>query len=98
AATIDGVGLVLVPVLALWLIGKLLMASQPPPPIDDLLTEFRNRIVTALLVVGLTATALAPYRPQWRILPFTDLSAQHLSTTLRRLVGIGVIVDFIYEA
>jgi potassium-dependent mechanosensitive channel len=98
AAAIDGLGLVLIPLLAIWLIGKLLLASQPPTPIDDLLLEFRNRIVTVLLVVGLTATALAPNRPQWRILPFTDASAQHLSTALRRLVGIGVVVDFIYEA
>jgi len=98
AAAIDGLGLVLIPLLAIWLIGKLLLASQPPAPIDDLLLEFRNRIVTVLLVVGLTATALAPNRPQWRILPFTDASAQHLSTALRRLVGIGVVVDFIYEA
>ena len=98
AAAIDGVGLVLVPILAVWLIGKLLMASQPPAPIDDLLTEFGNRLVTVLLVVGLTATALAPHRAPWRILPFTDSSAQHLSTALRRLVGIGVAVDFLYEA
>jgi len=97
AAAIDGLSLVLVPVLALWLIGKLLMASEPPAPIDDLLVEFRNRLVTVLLVVGLTATALAPNRPHWRILPFTDASAQHLSTALRRLVGIGVVVDFVYE-
>ncbi len=97
AAAIDGLSLVLVPVLALWLIGKLLLASQPPQLIDELLIEFRNRLVTVLLVVGLTATALAPNRPQWRILPFTDASAQHLSTALRRLVGIGVLVDFIYE-
>jgi potassium-dependent mechanosensitive channel len=98
AAAVDGLGLVLIPLLAIWLIGKLLLASQPPTPIDDLLLEFRNRVVTVLLVVGLTATALAPNRPQWRILPFTDASAQHLSTALRRLVGIGVVVDFIYEA
>jgi potassium-dependent mechanosensitive channel len=98
AAAIDGLSLVLVPVLALWLIGKLLLASQPPALIDDLIVEFRNRFVTVLLVVGLTATALAPNRPHWRILPFTDASAQHLSTALRRLVGIGVLVDFIYEA
>jgi small-conductance mechanosensitive channel len=98
AATIDGVGLVLVPILAVWLIGKLLMASQPPPPIDNQLAEFSTRIVTALLVFGVTATALAPYRAPWRILPFTDSSAQHLSTALRRLVAIGVAVDFLYEA
>jgi potassium efflux system protein len=98
AAAIDGIGLVLVPILAVWLIGKLLIASQPPPPIDDLLTEFRNRLVTVLLVLGLTATALAPHRAPWRILPFTDSSAQHLSMALRRLVGIGVVVDFLYEA
>jgi potassium efflux system protein len=98
ATAIDGVGLVLVPILAVWLIGKLLIATQPPPPIDDLLTEFGSRLVTVLLVLGLTATALAPHRAPWRILPFTDSSAQHLSTALRRLVGIGVAIDFLYEA
>ena len=56
------------------------------------------RAVSVLLVLGLTATALAPHRAPWRILPFTDSSAQHLSTALRRLVGIGVAVDFLYEA
>ena len=40
AALIDGVGLVLVPILAVWLIGKLLAATLPPPPIDTLLVEF----------------------------------------------------------
>jgi potassium efflux system protein len=98
AAGIDGLSLVLVPLLAVWLIGKLLVASQPPPLIDDLLSEFRNRIMTVLLVVGLTATALAPNRAPWRILPFTDAGARHLSAALRRLVGIGVAVDFLYEA
>src|SRR5262249_18076391 len=34
AAAIDGVGLVLVPILAVWLVGRLLAASQPPPPLD----------------------------------------------------------------
>jgi len=32
AAAIDGVGLVLVPILAVWLIGKLLLATSPPSP------------------------------------------------------------------
>ncbi|MBS0550706.1 MAG: DUF3772 domain-containing protein, partial [Proteobacteria bacterium] len=31
AAAIDGLGLVLVPILAVWLVGRLLAASQPPP-------------------------------------------------------------------
>jgi hypothetical protein len=59
AAAIDGVGLVLVPILAVWLVGKLLTASQPPPPIDNLLAEFSTRADPVLLVLGLTATALA---------------------------------------
>ncbi|HEY6984214.1 DUF3772 domain-containing protein [Reyranella sp.] len=98
AAAIDGVGLVLVPILAVWLIGKLLAASHPPTPIDALLPELINRVISLLLVVGLTATALAPHRAPWRVLPFTDASAQHLSTALRRLMAAGLAVDFVFVA
>lgn len=96
AAAIDGVGLVLVPILAVWLIGKLLAATMPPPPIDVLLPELTLRLIIFLLVVGLTATALSPHRPAWRILPFTNASADSLSLALRRLMGIGLTVDFVY--
>ncbi len=98
AAAIDGVGLVLVPILAVWLVGRLLAASEPPPPIDRLLPALINRSIGFLLVVGLTATALAPDRPVWRVLPFTDASAHALSSALRRLMAIGTIVDFLYLA
>ncbi|HYD06666.1 MAG TPA: DUF3772 domain-containing protein [Reyranella sp.] len=96
AAAIDGVGLVLVPILAVWLIGQLLLATLPPPPIDTLLPAFTLRLIIFLLVVGLTATILAPYRPAWRVLPFTDSSAQALSHGLRRLYGWGLLVEFLY--
>jgi small-conductance mechanosensitive channel len=96
AAAIDGVGLVLVPILAVWLIGRLLAATMPPPPLDILLSESIVRLITVLLVVGLTATALAPHRPAWRVLPFTDTSAQQLSRALRRLLIVGVLADFVY--
>jgi small-conductance mechanosensitive channel len=69
AAAIDGVGLVLVPILAVWLIGKILVATSPPPPIDQLVPEIIVRLIAFLLVVGLTATALSPARPKWRVLP-----------------------------
>jgi potassium-dependent mechanosensitive channel len=98
AAAIDGVGLVLVPILAVWLIGKLLLATMPPSPIDVLVPELINRVITFLLVVGLTATALSPRRPAWRILPFTNASANELSQALRRLMAVGLSVDFIYVA
>ena len=97
-AAIDGVGLVLVPILAVWLIGKLLLATMPPSPIDVLLPELISRVITFLLVVGLTATALSPHRPAWRILPFTNQSAQELSQALRRLMAVALSVDFIYVA
>ena len=97
-AAIDGVGLVLVPILAVWLIGKLLLATMPPSPIDVLLPELIHRVITFLLVVGLTATALSPHRPAWRILPFTNQSAQELSHALRRLMAVALTVDFIYVA
>ena len=97
-AAIDGVGLVLVPILAVWLIGKLLLATMPPSPINILLPELMTRVITFLLVVGLTATALSPYRPAWRILPFTNQSAQQLSLALRRLMAVGLTVDFVYVA
>jgi len=98
AVAIDGVGLVLVPILAVWLIGKLLAATAPPPPIDILLPELITRVITFLLVIGLTATALSPHRPAWRVLPFTNASAQTLSTALRRLMAVALTVDFIYVA
>jgi len=97
-AAIDGVGLVLVPILAVWLIGKLLLATTPPSPINVLVPELINRVITFLLVVGLTATALSPRRPAWRILPFTNASAQVLSQALRRVMAVGLTVDFIYVA
>src|SRR5262249_61042636 len=53
AATIDGVGLVLVPILAVWLIGKLLSATSPPPPIDLLVPPLTGA-VTSFLLVGVT--------------------------------------------
>ena len=96
AAAIDGVGLVMVPILAVWLIGKLLAASSPPPTISILLPELIIRVITFLLVMGLTATALSPHRPAWRILPFTNASAHALSAALRRLMGIGLTIDFLY--
>jgi small-conductance mechanosensitive channel len=98
AAAIDGVGLVLVPILAVWLIGRLFAAARPPPPIDALLPELITRLISVLLVVGLTATALAPNRASRRVLPFTDSSARHLSTALRRLIAIGAVIDFIFIA
>ncbi|MBV8392257.1 MAG: DUF3772 domain-containing protein, partial [Alphaproteobacteria bacterium] len=98
AAAIDGVGVVIVPILAVWLIDKVLALSRPPPPIDALLPELTNRLITVLLVVGISATALAPHRARWRVLPFTDAAAQHLSTALRRLMVIGITVDFVYTA
>ncbi len=97
-AAIDGVGLVLVPILAVWLIGKLLLATTPPSPINVLVPELISRVITFLLVVGLTATALSPYRPAWRILPFTNASAQALSQALRRVMAVGLTVDYIYVA
>jgi potassium-dependent mechanosensitive channel len=96
AAAIDGVGLVLVPILALWLVGRLLAASQPPPPIVTLLPELIDRLITFMLVFGLTTTSLAPDRPAWRVLPFTDASATYLSSALRRLMAVGLAVDFLY--
>lgn len=98
AAAIDGVGVVIVPILAVWLIDKVLAVSRPPAPIDALLPELTARLIVLLLVVGLSATALAPNRAAWRVLPFTDAAAQHLSTALRRLMVISVSVDFIYTA
>jgi potassium efflux system protein len=98
AAVIDGVGVVLVPILAVWLIGRILAATSPPPPLNMLLPELIQNVITFLLVVGLTATALAPQRPKWRVLPFTDDSAHALMTALRRLMGVGLTVDFVYMA
>jgi small-conductance mechanosensitive channel len=96
AAAVDGVGLVLVPILAVWLIGKLLMATSPPPPIDVLVPDLAIRVIIFLLVVGLTATALSPRRPAWRVLPFSTESAHELSQAVRRLMAVGLTIEFIY--
>ena len=98
ATAIDGIGLVLVPILAVWLIGKLLAASAPPPPLDVLVPELILRLITLLLVFGMTAAGLAPAHPAWRILPFTDSSAHYLSHALRRLMVVGIVADLIYVA
>ena len=66
AAAIDGVGLVLVPILAVWLIGKVLAATSPPPPLDMLVPELISLVITFLLVIGLSAAALSPARPKCR--------------------------------
>ena len=55
-------------------------------------------MIIVLLVVGLTRDGAGAAPAAWRVLPFTDSSAQHLSTALRRLmIGIGVVVDFLYR-
>ena len=97
-AAIDGVGLVLVPILAVWLIGRVLLATSPPPPLDFLVTQLSTDVISFLLVIGLTAAALSPARPAWRVLPFTDDSAHHLSRSLRRLFAVVLGADFLYVA
>ena len=96
AAAVDGVGLVLVPILAVWLIGKLVAATSPPPPIDALVPELILRVIVFLLVIGLTAAALSPRRPAWRVLPFSTESAVVLSSAIRRLMAIGLSLEFVY--
>ena len=98
AALVDGLGLVLVPILAVWLVSRFLAASQPPAPLDALLVQLTEYVISLLLVFGVTATALAPDRPHWRILPFTDESARLLSAALRRLMVVSFGIDFIYYA
>ena len=96
AAAVDGVGLVLVPILAVWLVGKLLTATAPPAPIDVLVPDLIVRMIIFLLVVGLTATALSPRRPAWRVLPFSTESADVQSRSIRRLMAIGLSIEFVY--
>lgn len=98
AAAVDGVGLVLVPILAVWLVGKLVAATAPPAPIDVLVPDLIIRVIVFLLVVGLTATALSPRRPAWRVLPFSTESAHELSRAVRRLMAVGLGIEFVYVA
>jgi small-conductance mechanosensitive channel len=95
---IDGLGRVLVPILAVWLFGKLLLASNPPSPIDMLIPEAVGRLVVLLLVFGMTAAGLSPARPEWRVLPLTNDSAQYLSQALRRLFSVSLPLEFVYVA
>jgi len=98
AAAIDGIGMVLVPILAVWPIGQLLLASQPPSPIDALIPHTISSIVIVLLVVGLSATFLAPNRPARRVLDFTDSSARHLSAGVRRLMIGSTSLEILFLA
>lgn len=98
AAAIDGVGLVLVPILTVWLIGRLLSASQPPSPLDALVPHTIASIIIVLLVIGLSATLLAPNSPTRRVLDFTDTSAQYLSTSLRRLMIVSSGLEILFVA
>lgn len=98
ATVVDGLGLVLVPILAIWLIGKLLLATDPPAPLDALVPAAVTRLVWLFLVFGMTAAGLAPERPEWRVLPFSDEGARHLSQALRRLFSVGLTLDFVYVA
>jgi small-conductance mechanosensitive channel len=98
AAAVDGVGLVLVPILAVLLLGKLLAATAPPAPLDVLVPDLIGRVIVFLLVIGLTATALSPRRPAWRVLPFSTESAHELSRSVRRLMAVGLAVEFVYLA
>jgi potassium-dependent mechanosensitive channel len=98
ATAIDGLGLVLVPILAVWLIGKLLSASAPPAPIDTLVPEAVIRLIWLLLIFGMTSAGLSQERPEWRVLPFSDASAHHLSRALRRMGAISIPLDFLFVA
>lgn len=98
ATAIDGVGLVLVPVLAVLLVSKLLQATAPPAPLDQLVPDTAIRLIWLLLVFGLTAAGLSPGRPEWRFIPLTNDSAQHLSHSLRRLMVVAVLIDLVYVA
>ena len=46
----------------------------------------------------MTAAALSPARPEWRVLPFSDDSAHYLSRALRRLYSISLPLEFVYLA
>lgn len=98
ATAIDGLGLVLVPILAVWLVSKLLLATAPPAPIDWLVPEVAIRLIWLLLVFGMTGAGLSPGRPEWRFMPLTDDSAQYLSQALRRLMVVVVLLDLVYIA
>ena len=92
AAAIDGVGLVLVPILAVWLVGRLLAASEPPPPIDSLLPALIGRSISFLLVVS---SPPRRWRPTARLACCpSPTPAADPSSALRRLMAIGTAVDF----
>ncbi len=84
-ALIEGLGLVAVPVLALLFLLAIVRLGEPPAAVVEALVSAATGAAIALLVHGLSETALAPTRPRWRIVGLSDASAGLLSNRLRRL-------------
>jgi potassium efflux system protein len=95
AACIDGLGMVAIPILALLVVSGALLLTEPPQRLARLVLEIASDTAFVLLVYGLSEAALAPRAPMWRVMPFSDASAQRLSTSLQYFaltLGVGDVV------
>jgi potassium efflux system protein len=95
AACIDGLGMVAIPILVLVVVSGVLLLTQPPQRLAQLVVPIASDAAFVLLVYGLSEAALAPRAPMWRMMPFSDASAQRLSTSLQcfaLVLGVGDIV------
>jgi small-conductance mechanosensitive channel len=95
AATLDGIGMVALPVLAILLVLSWLPTVESSlevqrPALNTLLSIGHNAIFF-LIVYGLSESSLTPRRPTWRLLPFSADSAAAFCGRIQRLAGFMTI-------
>ena len=86
AATLDGLGAVAAPVLALLFLMVVFRSGSPSAATTYFVSKTAIGLAIALLASGIGEAALAPRRPVWRIASFDDEAARLLSDRLQRLV------------
>ncbi|MBM3622993.1 MAG: mechanosensitive ion channel family protein [Alphaproteobacteria bacterium] len=94
AAALDGVGSVAAPVLALLFLMVVFRSGNPGAATTWFVTKSAIGLAIALLASGIGESALAPFRPVWRIAPFDDNAARMLSHRVRRLAwGYAILIS-----
>ncbi len=95
AATVEGLAMVALPILTVVVAVGAALLSEPPDRLARIVIGTGSSISFWLLVFGLTEAALAPRRPLWRMLPFSDSSAQRLSTSLQYFALVLAIANVV---